>query len=126
MVIKLGPAQYLRFFARLSGKAISVSVGTAAVEPMSVFQSLERHRSLKNLTHGAFCFRTGFASMPDRLHTFAVSLRAQYASVFSRPWPVIPSALVIAALNVFLFAFDRPWTASDGIRNWGEWLFRLA
>jgi uncharacterized protein len=63
--------------------------------------------------------------MPDRSHTFAAYLRAQYANVFSRPWPVIPSALVIAALNVFLFAFDRPWTASDGIRNWGDWLFRL-
>jgi uncharacterized protein len=64
--------------------------------------------------------------MPDRAHTFAAHLRVQYANVFSRPWPVIPSALVIAALNVFLFAFDRPWTASDGIRNWGEWLFRIA
>ena len=63
--------------------------------------------------------------MPDHSHTFAAYLRAQYANVFSRPWPVIPSALVIAALNVFLFAFDRPWTASDGIRNWGDWLFRL-
>lgn len=64
--------------------------------------------------------------MPDRSHTFAAYLRAQYANVFSRPWPVIPSALVVATLNVFLFAFDRPWTASDGIRNWGDWLFRSA
>jgi len=38
---------------------------------------------------------------------------------------VIPSALVIAALNVFLFAFDRPWTASDGLRNWGDSLLQL-
>ena len=36
---------------------------------------------------------------------------------------MIPSALVIAALNVFLFAFDRPWTASDGLRNWGDSMF---
>jgi uncharacterized protein len=64
--------------------------------------------------------------MTDRSHTFAAYLRAQYVNVFSRPWPVIPSALVVAALNVFLFAFDRPWTASDGIRNWGDWLFRSA
>ena len=28
--------------------------------------------------------------------------------------------MVIAALNVFLFAYDRPWTASDGMRNWGD------
>ena len=63
--------------------------------------------------------------MPDRSNNFADYLRAQYANVFSRPWPVIPSALVIATLNVFLFAFERPWTVSDGIRNWGDWLFRL-
>lgn len=23
---------------------------------------------------------------------------------------------------MFLFAFDRPWTASDGARNWGDWV----
>jgi uncharacterized membrane protein YedE/YeeE len=36
----------------------------------------------------------------------------------------MPSALVLAALNVFLFAFDRPWTASDGMRNWGDGLLQ--
>jgi hypothetical protein len=52
-------------------------------------------------------------------------LHDQYDKVFGRPWPVLPSALVIAALNVFLFAFDRPWTASDGLRNWGDSLFKM-
>lgn len=42
------------------------------------------------------------------------------AALFARPWPVFPSAMVIGALNVFLFAFDKPWTASDGLRNWGD------
>jgi uncharacterized membrane protein YedE/YeeE len=54
---------------------------------------------------------------------FGAFLRDQHAKIFGRPWPVIPSALVIAALNVFLFTFDRPWTASDGVRNWGDWSF---
>ena len=57
--------------------------------------------------------------------SFALFLRRQFASVFAHPWPVIPSALVIAALNVFLFAYDKPWTASDGLRNWGDSLFHL-
>lgn len=56
--------------------------------------------------------------------TSATFLKDQYAKIFGRAWPVIPAALMIAALNVFLFAFDRPWTASDGIRNWGDWLFQ--
>jgi uncharacterized membrane protein YedE/YeeE len=56
--------------------------------------------------------------------TLGTFFHDQYGMIFGRPWAVIPAALVIAALNVFLFAFDRPWTASDGIRNWGDWLFR--
>ena len=52
------------------------------------------------------------------------ALREQYAMVFGQPWPVIPAALLVGTLNVFLFAFDRPWTASDGFRNWGDWLFQ--
>jgi hypothetical protein len=52
------------------------------------------------------------------------ALKKQYEIVFSQPWPVIPAALLVGTLNVFLFAFDRPWTASDGLRNWGDWLFQ--
>ena len=50
------------------------------------------------------------------------TLSAQYAALFGRPWPVWGAALLIATVNVFLFAFDRPWTASDGLRNWGDWV----
>src|SRR5262244_2895250 len=50
------------------------------------------------------------------------ALSAQYAAVFARPWPVWGAAVLVATVNVFLFAFDRPWTASDGLRNWGDWM----
>jgi hypothetical protein len=50
------------------------------------------------------------------------ALAAQYAAVFGRPWPVWGAGILVATLNVFLFAFDRPWTASDGARNWGDWI----
>jgi uncharacterized membrane protein YedE/YeeE len=43
--------------------------------------------------------------------------------LLERAWPVWGAAIVVATINVFLFAFDRPWTASDGMRNWGDWLF---
>jgi hypothetical protein len=62
--------------------------------------------------------------MPCAARTLGTFFYGQYARIFGRAWPVIPAALVIAALNVFLFAFDRPWTASDGMRNWGDWLFQ--
>ena len=46
----------------------------------------------------------------------------QYRMLFARPWAVWGAALLAATINVFLFAFDRPWTASDGVRNWGDWV----
>src|SRR5438105_2529738 len=52
----------------------------------------------------------------------ASALRAQWDALVSRAWPVWGAALLVATLNVFLFAFDRPWTASDGLRNWGDWV----
>jgi uncharacterized membrane protein YedE/YeeE len=51
------------------------------------------------------------------------ALAAQREALFGRAWPVWGAALIVATLNVFLFAFDRPWTASDGMRHWGDWLF---
>lgn len=50
------------------------------------------------------------------------ALSGQYAAVFGRPWPVWAAGVLVATINVFLFAFDRPWTASDGLRNWGDWV----
>jgi uncharacterized membrane protein YedE/YeeE len=64
--------------------------------------------------------------MPPVAVTFRAFLLDQYEKIFRRPWPVLGSALVVGSLNVFLFAFDRPWTASDGIRHWGDWLFQAA
>jgi uncharacterized membrane protein YedE/YeeE len=64
--------------------------------------------------------------MPPVAVTFRAFLLDQYEKTFRRPWPVLGSALVIGTLNVFLFAFDRPWTASDGIRHWGDWLLQTA
>ncbi|HEV8584984.1 MAG TPA: YeeE/YedE thiosulfate transporter family protein [Methylomirabilota bacterium] len=52
----------------------------------------------------------------------ASALRAQWDTFAARPWPVWGAALLVASGNVFLFAFDRPWTASDGLRNWGDWV----
>jgi uncharacterized protein len=50
--------------------------------------------------------------------------REQYGAIFGRTWTVWAAAVLVATINVFLFAFDRPWTASDGVRNWGDWVWR--
>jgi uncharacterized membrane protein YedE/YeeE len=62
--------------------------------------------------------------MTPQSPAFSSFLHEQYDQIFNRPWPVMPSALAVAMLSVFLFAFDRPWTASDGLRNWGDWFFQ--
>ena len=51
-------------------------------------------------------------------------LREQYEVLFARPWSVWGAALLIWTLNVFLFAYDRPFTAASGVLNWGDWLFQ--
>ncbi len=50
------------------------------------------------------------------------ALGEQYRQLFGRPWPVWGAGVLVAAANVFLFVFDRPFTASDGVRNWGDWV----
>jgi uncharacterized membrane protein YedE/YeeE len=55
-------------------------------------------------------------------HPMTKAFREQYQTLFEHPWPVWPAAALVATLNVFLFAFDRPLTASDGVRNWGDWV----
>src|SRR5947208_2716604 len=52
----------------------------------------------------------------------ASALRAQWNALVGRASPVWGAAILVATVNVFLFAFDRPWTASDGLRNWGDWV----
>lgn len=47
-------------------------------------------------------------------------------ALFGRPWAVWGAAILVATVNVFLFAFDRPWTASEGMRNWGDWVLKGA
>ena len=60
--------------------------------------------------------------MANAVHMPGV-LREQYDMLFARQWPVLTAALLVGVTNVFLFAYERPWTASDGARNWGDWLF---
>jgi uncharacterized membrane protein YedE/YeeE len=51
------------------------------------------------------------------------ALAAGYAKIFGQQWPVWVGGVLFGAINVFLFAFDKPWSAADGVRNWGDWFF---
>ena len=55
--------------------------------------------------------------------TVRAAFTAGYAKIFGQQWPVWVGGILFGAVNVFLFAFEKPWTASDGVRNWGDWFF---
>ena len=54
------------------------------------------------------------------------AIRETFEALFRRSLSVWAAALLLATLNILLFAFEKPWTASDGLRNWGDWLFQAA
>ncbi|MBI3940243.1 MAG: YeeE/YedE family protein [Acidobacteria bacterium] len=43
--------------------------------------------------------------------------------IFRKPLSVWSAALLLAMVNILLFAYEKPWSASDGLRNWGDWIF---
>jgi len=45
-----------------------------------------------------------------------------YERLFGQQWPVWVGGLLFGFLNVFLFAYERPWSVADGVRNWGDWV----
>lgn len=53
----------------------------------------------------------------------SAAVAAGYGKVFGQQWPVWIGGVLFGAINVFLFAFEKPWSAADGVRNWGDWVF---
>ena len=45
-----------------------------------------------------------------------------YARLFEKQWPMWVGGLLFGLLNVFMFAFEKPWSVADGVRNWGNWI----
>ena len=55
--------------------------------------------------------------------TFADAFQRGYARLFEEQWPYWVGGILLGLTNVFLFAYARPWSAADGVRNWGDWVF---
>ena len=55
--------------------------------------------------------------------TVLAAVAGGYAKIFGQQWPVWIGGVLFGAINVFLFAFEKPWSAADGVRNWGDWVF---
>ena len=50
------------------------------------------------------------------------ALAAGYRTVFGRQWPAWIGGLLFGGLSIALFAWEKPWSVADGVRNWGDWL----
>ena len=48
-----------------------------------------------------------------------------YDSLFGKQWPIWVGGILFGMINVFMFAFERPWSSANGIRNWGNWFFNI-
>ena len=50
------------------------------------------------------------------------ALAVGYGAVFGRQWPAWVGGLLFGMLSIALFAWEKPWSVADGVRNWGDWL----
>jgi uncharacterized membrane protein YedE/YeeE len=48
-----------------------------------------------------------------------------FLTFFTKHWPVWVGGIVLAILNILLFAIKSPWGASGGINNWGENVYKV-
>ena len=55
--------------------------------------------------------------------SFAGALSEGYAKLFGRQWAAWVGGILLAVVNIMLFAYEKPWSSADGVRNWGDWAF---
>jgi len=51
------------------------------------------------------------------------AIKNGYDLIFGKQWPIWVGGILFGMINVFMFAFERPWSSANGIRNWGNWFF---
>ena len=56
-------------------------------------------------------------------HGIGLTLDNVRVALFGKQWAAWVAGLLLAVANILLFAFEKPWSAADGVRNWGDWMF---
>lgn len=51
-----------------------------------------------------------------------MALREGHAVLFGKQWAAWIGGILLAVINIMLFAYEKPWSAADGVRNWGSWV----
>jgi len=55
--------------------------------------------------------------------TFGSALAEGYACLFGKQWVAWIGGILLALVNIMMFAYEKPWSAAGGVRNWGDWVF---
>ena len=58
--------------------------------------------------------------------SYGKAVTAVYDKVFGRQWPAWVGGILFGVLSIALFAWEKPWSVADGVRNWGDWLLNAA
>ena len=67
--------------------------------------------------------RAGVRSAPG---SRGKAVTAVYEKVFGQQWPAWIGGVLFGFLSIALFAWEKPWSVADGVRNWGDWLLNAA
>ena len=54
------------------------------------------------------------------------AVTAIYEKLFGEQWPAWIGGILFGFLSIALFAWEKPWSVADGVRNWGDWLLNAA
>ncbi len=57
---------------------------------------------------------------------FGGAVTACYGKLFGEQWPAWVGGILFGGLSIALFAWEKPWSVADGVRNWGDWLLNAA
>jgi len=52
-------------------------------------------------------------------------LRRGYGAIFYENWPIWLGGVLLGIMSVITFAWARPWGVVGGLRNWGDWFFKV-
>ena len=52
--------------------------------------------------------------------TLGEAFKNGYDAIFGKQWPIWVGGILFGMINVFMFAFERPWSSANGIRNWDQ------
>lgn len=61
--------------------------------------------------------------MTNYNQTFGSALREVHESLFRKQWAAWIGGILLAVINIMMFAYEKPWSAAGGVRNWGDWFF---